>query len=129
MSSLIRLNLFPRLFHCERMAAREMIERLGLQAAHRLGSLALLATLATWALVYRGQDFRWPVVAAFAAADIGFCAAWLVRILSRRNPRRAREAGGAMIFNLIFLLLSLQLMLLARMDLIRAAANRFFTPS
>jgi predicted PurR-regulated permease PerM len=105
------------------------IERLSLQTAHRLGALALLATLAAWALVYRGQDFRWPIIIAFAAANVGFCAAWLARMLGRRDQRNRREATGAMIFNLVFLLLSLQLMLLARLDVIRAAAEKFFTPS
>ena len=85
--------------------------------------------IAAWVQIYLGQSDRWGVAIAFAASNLGLCAALLVRIFHRQDQLLFREATGVAFFNLIFLLLSLQLMLLDRMDLIRAAAEKFFTPS
>jgi hypothetical protein len=102
-------------------------ERFSLQLAHRSGTVALFAMLASWAMLYRGQSYQWPAAIAFAASDIGFCGAMLARLLTK--PGRRGEAVGAIIFNLIILVLSLQLMLIGRLDVIRAAAERFFSPT
>lgn len=40
-----------------------------------------------------------------------------------------REASGVVLFNLLFLVLAIQLMLMTRLDVIRATAGDFFTPS
>ena len=105
------------------------IEHGCLQVAHRLGTVALFATIAAWVLIYRGQNYQWPVIAAFAAADLGFCAGILAGLIARRTDASARrEALGVTIFNLILLAMSLQLVLISRIDVIRAAASQFFTP-
>ncbi|HSV16443.1 MAG TPA: hypothetical protein VLI90_19425 [Tepidisphaeraceae bacterium] len=101
-------------------------ERFCLQFGHRVGTVALFAMLAAWALLYRGQSYHWPLAIAFAGSNLGFCAALLARIIARG---RSREALGLIIFNLLILALSLQLMLLSRLDVIRAAAERFFSPT
>ncbi len=107
---------------------RQAVIRLALQTAHRCAAAALLLTLAAWALAYEHQDFHWPLAIAFAAADIGFCAALLALTISRRARLRGGEAFGVFLFNLIFLILSLQMMLFSRLDVIRTMLEQFFSP-
>lgn len=106
---------------------RRPIEQTFLQIAHRLATVALFAMLGTWALLYRGQDFRWPVLVAFGAGDVGLCAALIALVLARRDRRRGGEAMGVLVFNLVLTALSLQMLIVARLDLIRAAAEKFFS--
>ena len=104
------------------------IERFCLQLAHRLGSVGMLLNLASWGLLYVGRDTGWPLTLAFLCSDVAFCAALTAWLLARRE-NRGGEALAATIFNLIFLILSLQLMVIGRLDVIRSAASQFFSPT
>ena len=103
------------------------VEWFCLQTAHRLGAIALFAIIAAWAMVYRSQNAHWPIAVAFGASDVAFCAALIARMLAKSNRRG--EAMGALIFNLIILVMSLQMLIYSRLDVIRAAADKFFTPT
>lgn len=103
------------------------IEQFLLQVAHRLATISLFAMLASWAMLYRGQNYRWPLVATFTAADIGLCAALVALMIARRSHRPATEAMGVLIFNLVFVALSVQMVVFNRLDVIRAAAGAFFS--
>jgi len=100
-----------------------------LQISHRIGTIALLATLCIWAIMWRAGDFHLPLAVSAGCGDIGLCTALLARMLTRPGQIARREANGVAIFNLVFFVLSLHLMLVTRLDVIRAAANQFFTPS
>jgi hypothetical protein len=100
-----------------------------LQASHRLGAIALLATLATWAMIYLSKDFHVPLAITASCSNAGLCFALVSRLIARPAQPPRREANGVAFFNGILFLLALQLMLLARIDIIRAAATDFFTPS
>ena len=104
------------------------IERFCLQLAHRLGAIGMLLNLTSWGLLYVGRDMAGPLTSAFLCSDIGFCAALIAWLLARRE-NRGSEALGATIFNLIFLILSLQMMVIGRLDVIRSAAGQFFSPN
>ncbi len=103
-------------------------ENFTLQFAHRAGAIAMLLNLTSWAMLYSGRNMSWPLALAFLSSDLGFCAAMIAWLLARRE-NRGSEAVGVLIFNLIFLILSLQMMLIARLDLIRSAATQFFSPT
>jgi len=100
-----------------------------LQASHRLGAIALLATLGTWAMMYIIRDFHVPLAIAAGTADAGLCCGIAARMLTRSGQPARREANGVAVFNLIFFILAIYLMLFARLEIIRAAASDFFTPS
>jgi len=100
-----------------------------LQISHRLATIGLFAMIAAWALLYRGQDYHWPVVVTFGACDVGLCTALIALLIARRQGRRGGEAIGVLVFNLVFVALSLQMVVFSRLDLIRAAADKFFSKS
>ena len=104
------------------------IERFCLQLAHRLGAVGMLLNLTSWGLLYTSHPMTWPLALAFLCSDVGFCAALTAWLLARRE-NRGSEALGATIFNLIFLILSLQMMVISRLDVIRSAAGQFFSPT
>jgi hypothetical protein len=105
-------------------------ERLSLQAGHRLAAIAIFATFGAWVLLYQGQSDRWAVVIALAASDLGLCMALVAGLLARRAGRRPHtETHGVFIINLVLIALSMQLMLLSRLDLFRTAIEKFFSPS
>ncbi len=91
--------------------------------------MAVFAWLATLAFVYQGQSYRWPLAIAFMASDLGLCAAIVAALAGRRSRHRSAEAVGAMVFNLLLALLSLQWILISRLDLIRSALQKFFAAS
>ena len=100
-----------------------------LQISHRLGAIALLCTLATWAMIYSQKSFNTPLAFAAGTAEGGLAFGLLGRVLAKpRSPTR-REANGVTIFNLLFFLLAIYLMLLTRLDVIRDNASQFFSPS
>lgn len=99
-----------------------------LQTSHRLGGIAFLATLTTWWLMYTIKDFHLPLVISAATANAGLCCGIAARILTRPGQTTRREANGVAIFNLILFILSIQLMIFARLDVIRSSATDFFTP-
>jgi hypothetical protein len=103
-------------------------EQFCLQFAHRAGAIAMLLNLASWVMLYNGRDMSWPLAIAFLCSDLGFCAAMGAWLFARRE-NRGTEAVGVLIFNLIFLILSLQMMLIGRLDIIRSAATQFFSPN
>jgi len=103
-------------------------EQFSLQFAHRCGAVGMLLNLASWALLYNGRNISWPLAIAFLCSDLGFCAAMAAWLIARRQGRGG-EAVGALIFNLIFLILSLQMMVIGRLDVIRSAASQFFSPT
>ena len=105
---------------------RAKIEVIVLQVGHRMAAIAIFATLAAWAMLYQGQDDRWAVVVAFAAADLGLCAAIVAGTAVRRFRR---ETLGVFIVNLLLVALSMQTMLFNRLDFFRSAIEKFFTPS
>jgi hypothetical protein len=107
---------------------RRGFERFCLQVAHRCGAIGMLLNLVSWGLLYMRRDMHWPLAIAFLCSDVGFCAAMAAWLLSRREGRGA-EAVGALLFNLIFLILSLQMMIVGSLDVIRSAAGQFFSPS
>jgi hypothetical protein len=109
------------------LPALPRVEAIALQIAHRCGAAAFLLALANLALVYLRHDFKWTLAAAFLAANAGFCAAMLAWAIARHRRSCPGEALAVMIFNAIFLALSLQLILLDRMDLIRTIADDFFS--
>jgi predicted PurR-regulated permease PerM len=100
-----------------------------LQCSHRLGAIALLATLGAWAMMYNIRDFHVPLALAAGFAEAGLCCGLLAHMMTRVGQPSRREANGVSIFNLVLLVLAIQLMLFARLDVIRAAAGDFFTPS
>jgi hypothetical protein len=100
-----------------------------LQASHRLGSVALLATIGAWATMYMIKDFHLPLAIAAGTANLGLCAALVARMMTVVSTPLRRETNGVAIFNLVLLILALQLMVFARLDVIRSAASQFFTPS
>jgi hypothetical protein len=100
-----------------------------LQASHRIGAIALLATLGTWVQMYRVQDFHTPLAFAAGASDLGFCLALLARMFVHHNSRLRREANGIAIFNLVLFILAIYFIVFARLSVIRANAAAFFTPT
>ncbi len=100
-----------------------------LQLSHRIGAIALLATLASWAIMYQGHNFHVPLAVAAGASDIGLCAALLARMLVRHSTRLRREANGVAIFNLVLFILTIYFMIFSRTDVIHAEASAFFTPT
>ena len=100
-----------------------------LQAAHRLGFVALLANLAAWVLLYKDSNIDGAIVIAAGAADLGLCCAMASKLLTRRFPARRREATSVVIFNLVIFVLSLTLMLVTRMPVLRQSGAEFFSPS
>jgi hypothetical protein len=107
---------------------RRTAEQFCLQLGHRLGAIGMLLNLTSWGLLYTKADMHWPLAIAFLCSDVGFCGAMIAWLLARREGRGG-EAVGTLIFNLIFLILSLQMMIIVRLDVIRAAATQFFSPS
>jgi hypothetical protein len=100
-----------------------------LQLSHRAGAVAMMLTVAVWGMLYESQDFHWVLAGAFAASNVGLCAALAARTLDRRGALGARrEAVGAAVFNGVLLAMALQLMLISRLDVLRAAGSAFFTP-
>src|SRR4051794_29363424 len=91
----------PRVWRYDIPSLLVATERFCLQVSHRLGTVALFALIAAWALVYRGQSIQWPIAIAFGCSNLAFCAALLARILGRSGQRR--EAMGAIVFNLLIL--------------------------
>jgi hypothetical protein len=100
-----------------------------LQASHRLGAVALLATMGTWTMMYLIKDFHIPLAITAATANLGLCCGLAARMLTQPGQSARREANGVTIFNLVFFVLALHLMLFARLDVIRSAASQFFTSS
>lgn len=100
-----------------------------LQVSHRAGAVALLATIATWGMMYAIRDFHVPLALACGCADVGLCSALLARMLSQPKTPSRREANGVAIFNLVLFVLALHLMVFARLEVIRSAASAFFTPT
>ncbi len=100
-----------------------------LQTSQRLGSIALFATLAAWAMLYLARDASLPIAITVAVSIIGLCAALMARMLTGRGSPSRREADGVAIFNLVLLVLALHMMLYTRLDLIRASVSEFFTPA
>jgi hypothetical protein len=100
-----------------------------LQLSHRLGAIALLSTIGTWAMMYMIRDFHLPLAIASGCADAGLCSALIARIFTRPTTPSRREANGVAIFNLVLFILAVYLMIFARLDVIRAAASEFFTPT
>jgi hypothetical protein len=109
--------------------ARQWAATFFLQISHRIGAVALLATIGTWASMYLIHDFHLPLAIAGGCADVGFCSAMIARLLTRSATASRREANGAAIFNLVLFVLAIYLMIFARLDVIRAAASEFFTPT
>jgi hypothetical protein len=106
------------------------IERGCIQAGHRLAAVAIFATLGAWIIIYQGQPDHWAAAIALAAGDLGLCAAVLAGLLARRQGQRpSAETTSVFIANLVLIALSLQLMLFARLDLFRAAIEKFFAQS
>lgn len=100
-----------------------------LQVSHRIGAISLFALLATWGMMYMARNFGIALAVAFGCADVGLCAALIARMMSPANSPHRREANGAAVFNLILLALTLNLILLSRLEQIRSAASEFFTPN
>jgi hypothetical protein len=108
---------------------REWATTFFLQVSHRAGAVALLATLATWGMMYAIRDFHMPLAIACGCADVGLCSALVARMLTQPKTHARREANGVAIFNLVLLVLALHLMVFARLEVIRSAASAFFTPT
>jgi uncharacterized Tic20 family protein len=100
-----------------------------LQASHRIGAVALLATVFTWVQMYQIKNFHWPLAVAAGASDLGLCLALLARMFVRHNTPLRRESRGIAIFNLVLFVLSIYFMVFARLSVIRANAGEFFTPT
>jgi hypothetical protein len=100
-----------------------------LQTSHRLGSVALLATIGTWAVMYMIKDFHIPLAITAICANLGLCCGLSARMMTQPLTSLRREANGVTVFNLILFVLAIHLMLFARLDVIRSAASQFFTPS
>ena len=100
-----------------------------LQASHRLGVVALFATIGTWAMMYLVKDFHIPLSIAAGTADAGVCFGLVARMMTKPGQLSRREANGVTIFNLVLFVLAIYLMLFARLEVIRNAASEFFTPS
>jgi hypothetical protein len=100
-----------------------------LQSSHRLGGVSFLATIGTWVMMYLIKDFHIPLAITAATANLGLCCGIAARMLTRPGQPARREANGVTIFNLVFFVLALQLMVFARLEVIRSAASDFFTPS
>jgi hypothetical protein len=111
---------------CDNSSWRSASADFLLQLSHRCGAVALLAMLVATGMIFGRLDYRWPTVAAFAAGDIGFCAAIAARLLVRSERDRRREATGAAIFNFVLLSVSLVLVLLDQIMGIFKAVARFF---
>jgi hypothetical protein len=99
-----------------------------LQISHRLGAIALLATLGAWAMLFLEKDASIPLATVATATDVGLCSALVARLLSPSTSPDRREANGAAIFNLVLLVLAVHLMVFTRVDVIRSAAADFFAP-
>jgi hypothetical protein len=84
-----------------------------LQAAHRVGSAGLISLVIAGALIYAGQEYRWPIAIGFALADVGLCAAIAARFLGQFEIGRRRESLGVGIFNIVLIVASLILMILS----------------
>jgi hypothetical protein len=124
MSQLAQFHRFTPIFARGRSSGAAFL----LQLSHRAGAVAMMLSVAVWAMFYQGQDFHWPLAAAFAVSNVGLCAALAARALAARRGLVTGEAVGAAAFNGVILALSLQLMVISRLDLLRAAGNAFFTP-
>ena len=98
-----------------------------LQLAHRLGAIALLATLGTWAMVYLAKDCTLILAIACGAAEAGLLFALLARMMTASHPTARRESNSVAIFNLVLFVLAIYLMLFTRLDDIRSAAGQFFS--
>lgn len=100
-----------------------------LQLSHRAATVAMILTVVVWGMLYLSQDFHLALAAAFGCANLGLCAALVARWLAgRRGLWRASEAVGAAVVNGVILGLSMQLMLISRLDILRATGNAFFSP-
>lgn len=127
MADSIAFDTSPELTVVTPPTRRDCCADFALQVGHRAAIISFFAFLATLAILYMGGNANWAIAVAFASADVGVCSAILARSLGRaRWPRR--ETIGLLLFSGALVVLSLQLMLLTRLDWIRAAANSFFTP-
>ena len=79
--------------------------------------------------MYLMKDFHIPLAIAAGCANLGFCCGLAARAMTAPSTPVRREANGVTIFNLVLFVLALHLILFARLDVIRAAAGEFFTPS
>lgn len=96
-----------------------------LQLGHRFAVVSCFAFLGGLAVLYKAGNPMWPLAAAMACADVACCSA----VWASSSPSHRREARGLLLFGGFLVVLSLQLILLTRLELIRAAAAAFFTPS
>ena len=120
----------PVVVHSADTTSNLTLADIGLQVAHRAAIVGFFAILAALGMLYVGHKdtgVTWAVAAVFVCADIGCCAALLARSVLRPSKLR-REATVVLLFNATLLVLSLQLMLLTRLDLIRSVAQAFFKP-
>jgi hypothetical protein len=122
-----------------RSCSGPILIRVLVQASHRLATVALLALLATVGLMFAGKDFYGSLAAACGCADAGLCAALLTLSFVRRDRPVWRESVGVLTFNATLAVVTLLMMLVARLDVIhadiqqgggnaRAAVQDFFTP-
>ena len=100
-----------------------------LQISQRLGAIALISTLGTWAMLYLAKDATIPIAITVGTTIVGLCSAMIARMLTDRATPARREANGIAIFNLVLMVLAVHLMLYTRLDVIRATAADFFTPT
>jgi len=100
-----------------------------LQTSHRLGAISFFAAIASWAMLYKSQNPTWAVAVSFGAADLGLCAGLIALLMLPKRESTYGETRGAIIFNLLFVLLALQMIFITRLPVIRDAVTAFFTPT
>jgi hypothetical protein len=92
-------------------------------AAQRLGAIAFFTTLALWSFLFLRKDPSYLIAVAAGASNLGCCSALLAWSLAQPKSIPRREATGAAVFNLVFLVLTVHLMLYTRLDVIRISVD------
>ena len=83
--------------------ARPLLERTGLQLAHRCGAAAMLLFLGGVAAAVKQREYRPLLLATFVLADVALAGAVVAWRSARSGGRTAREALWAGAFGLVWL--------------------------